>query len=74
MYAPNASSADTIRVRTTAGYAGRFPRRAGITPITVTSPRNANSRLTPSGGATLDPMTPSSAMSMTPRTAMAYWY
>ena len=67
--AGTASTAEMTRVTTIAISAPRLPRRAGTRASSVMSPRAATPRLTISGGASEDPMTPVSATSMSPRMA-----
>ena len=66
--AATASSAEITRA-TTAVQGRRLPLRAGMRAISVMSPSAATRTLTASGGATVEPTTPSSAMSMSPRMA-----
>jgi hypothetical protein len=67
--AARARTAEITRATTAVMRAGRLPCRAGTSASSVTSPSSATTMLTASGGATDEPMTPSSAMSTSPRTA-----
>ena len=66
--AGTASSAEITRAATTVARALRLPRDAGTSAPSVIRPSAATPRLTARGGGSSDPIAPSNAMSIRPRT------